>query len=168
MKRQLPGQYKVFAPFLPCWGAGGEPHFTCSHLWLVQVSLRNALNFHKSTWSESKKREGFNALLKSGLKRKICYFSNPVSWLRKIIFFSQLFLARCSMLSMWARDREPASQTRCESKTGSIPHPRAVPPESPAPATAISSQQTHSFSSSGHDSALSALKLFICWECFFP
>lgn len=48
-----------------------------------------------------------------------------------------------------------------------VPHPSAVPPEAPAPATTIILQQAHPFSSSGHDSALSALKIFISWEYFF-
>lgn len=45
--------------------------------------------------------------------------------------------------------------------------PSAIPLEAPALGTAIISQQAYPFSSSGHDSALSALKLFISQECFF-
>lgn len=68
------------------------------------------------------------------------------------------------MLSMWAGHGELAQD---KSQDG-VQHPSAIPPEAPALGTALSSQQAHPFSSSGHDSALSALKLFISPECFFP
>lgn len=49
-----------------------------------------------------------------------------------------------------------------------LQQPSAIPPEAPALGMAISSHQAHPFCSSGRDSALSALKLFISQECFFP
>lgn len=67
------------------------------------------------------------------------------------------------MFSMWVGHGEMAQD---KSQDGEQ-HPSAVPPEAPALGTAINSQQAHPFSSLGHDSVLSALKLFISQECFF-
>lgn len=67
------------------------------------------------------------------------------------------------MFSSWAGHGELAQD---KSQDG-IQHPSAIPPEAPALGMVMNSQQAYPFSSLGHDSALSALKLFISQECFF-